>query len=124
MKTESMHFCGVSYASVAQSTHFCKVSYGLAAETIHFYVMFYGLAVLLAASGAPPSGSWLLPTGGGAPRPENPWFEQLYTEKLKDFRQSNINLATLRKEFGADIHSDPFLQARLLADCEAAMGQP
>ena len=96
----------VSYASAAQSMHFCVVSYGLAAESMHFCVVSCGLAVLLAAPVAPPSGSWLLLAGAGAPKPGNPWFEQFYTEKLTDFRQGAMNLCTLRGEFEADIHSD------------------
>ena len=82
------------------------VSYGLAIEITHFYVVSCGLAVLQAAPGAPPSGSWLLLAGGGTPRPGNPWFELLYTEKLEDFLQSSIHLSTLHKKFEADIHSD------------------
>ena len=45
---------------------------------------------------------WLLLAGAGGPKAGNPWFEQLYTEKLEDFRQSSINLSTLRGEFEGD----------------------
>ena len=67
----------------------------------------------LQASLHPGGATWLLLAGGGAPRPGNPWFEQLYTEKLEDFRQSNINLSTLRKELEADIHSDPIFTSKV-----------
>ena len=99
-------FYVVSYASAAQSMHFCMVSYGLAAERKSFCVVSCGLSVLLAAPVTPPSGSWLPLAGAGAPKPGNQWFEQLYTEKLEDFRQTCINLSTLRGEFEGRIHSD------------------
>ena len=104
-----------------KSMHFCVVSHRLATETIHFYMVSCSLAVFLAASGAPPSGSWLLLAGGGSPRPGNPWFKQLYMEKLADFRQSNINLSILRQEFEADILSDRIFtskSARQLRGCD------
>ena len=68
----------------------------------------------LQASLHPDGATWLLLADAGGPKAANPWFDQLLTRKHEDFRQSSINLSTLRGEFEADIHSDRIF-ARIFA---------
>ena len=49
--------------------------------------------------------SCFLLAGAGRPKPTHPWFKQLYTNQLEFFRQTCINVSTLRREFEGHIHS-------------------